>query len=41
MRRRYVGKTLRRQREARGLTVSAVAKKLGIAQLSLTKIECR
>ncbi|RSM42466.1 XRE family transcriptional regulator [Amycolatopsis balhimycina DSM 5908] len=39
VRRRYVGKTLRRLREARGLTVSVVAKKLGMAQPSLTRIE--
>lgn len=39
VRRRYVGKTLRRHREARDMRVSAVAKKLGISQPSLTRIE--
>ncbi|WP_344424289.1 helix-turn-helix transcriptional regulator [Amycolatopsis minnesotensis] len=39
MRRRYVGKTLRRLREACDMRVSAVAKKLGISQPSLTRIE--
>jgi transcriptional regulator with XRE-family HTH domain len=39
VRRRYLGKTLRRLREQRDLTASVVAKKLGMAQPSLTRIE--
>ncbi len=39
VRRRYLGKTLRKLREHRNLTAAVVAKRLGISQPSLTRIE--